>query len=142
LLAAIAGEGQTDFRAARVDKAAGLGRLAQTLDGNGHTIALAVGDSVSDLPMLALARLALAPANADPHVRRGSVEVLKRPYQTGLALAVARLIGHPPGTCALCRVPVLPARTKLLLGVLSAQERGGVGIATSLARLAWSVRVQ
>lgn len=142
LLAAVAGEGQTDFRAARVDKAAGLGRLAQALDGNGHGIALAVGDSVSDLPMFALARLALAPANADPHVRRGSVEVLKRPYQAGLALAVARLIGHPPGTCSLCRAPVLPARTKLLLSVLSAQERGDLGIVTSLARLAWSVRVR
>ena len=137
---AVQGEGQTDFTIGRLDKARGLETLSRRLRPERAPIALAVGDSVSDLPMLALAERALAPANADAAVRSAGIEVLHDPYQAGLADGVARLIGHPPGACPLCRAPALPARTKLVLDVLSAQERGKASMAATMARLTWSVR--
>jgi hypothetical protein len=127
---AIHGQGQTDFTISRVDKGRGLERLARGLQPQGAAIALAVGDSVSDL----------APANADAAVRGAGVEVVSKPYQAGLAQGVASLIGHVPGACPLCRAPAASPRTKFVLDVLAAQERGKLGIATSLARLAWSAR--
>jgi hypothetical protein len=138
-ITAVHGEGQTDFTISRVDKASGLGTLSRRLEADGGAVALAVGDSVSDLPMLAVAERALAPANADAAVRGAGVEVLSKPYQAGLAQGVARLIGHPPGGCALCRAPALAPRTKFVLDVLSAREEGSMSMAATLARLIWSV---
>jgi hydroxymethylpyrimidine pyrophosphatase-like HAD family hydrolase len=138
-ITAVHGEAQTDFTISRVDKAWGLGTLSRRLTADGGAVALAVGDSVSDLPMLAVAERALAPANADAAVRGAGVEVLSKPYQAGLAQGVARLIGHPPGGCELCRAPLLPARTKFVLDVLSAREQGKLSMAATLARLPWSV---
>jgi 3-deoxy-D-manno-octulosonate 8-phosphate phosphatase KdsC-like HAD superfamily phosphatase len=138
-ITAVRGEGQTDFTISRLDKAWGLGSLSRRLKADGGAVALAVGDSVSDLPMLAVAERALAPANADAAVRGAGVEVLSKPYQAGLAQGVARLIGHPPGRCELCRARALPARTKFVLDVLSAREEGEMSMAATLARLTWSV---
>jgi hydroxymethylpyrimidine pyrophosphatase-like HAD family hydrolase len=135
---AVHGEAQTDFTISRLDKAWGLGTLSRRLKADGGAVALAVGDSVSDLPMLALAERALAPANADAAVRGAGVEILSKPYQAGLAQGVARLIGHPPGGCELCRAPALPARTKFVVDVLSAREQGKLSMAATLARLTWS----
>jgi 3-deoxy-D-manno-octulosonate 8-phosphate phosphatase KdsC-like HAD superfamily phosphatase len=137
-ITAVHGEGQTDFTISRVDKAGGLGSLTRRLKADGGAIALAIGDSVSDLPMLAVAEHAVAPANADAAVRGAGVEVLSKPYQAGLAQGVARLIGHPPGGCELCRAPALSARTEFVLAVLSAREEGAASMAATLARLTWS----
>src|SRR5258706_6684854 len=81
VITAVQGEGETDFTISRLDKARGLGSLSRRLNADGRAVALAVGDSVSDLPMLAVAERALAPANADPDVRGAGVEVLSKPYQ-------------------------------------------------------------
>lgn len=134
---AVRGEGQTDFVAAGIDKATGLRVLLGEL---GDRLALAVGDTVSDLPMLALAERAFAPASADAHVRAAGVPLVRRPYQAGLAEAVGRLLGHRPGGCPVCRAPEVSRRTRLLLDLLSAREAGPVDVPRRLAKLAWRVR--
>lgn len=135
---AVPGDAQTDFVAAHVDKGAGLGQLAVLLGGTAGPapVALAVGDTAADLPMLALARLACAPANADPELRSAGVRLLGEPYQAGFAAAVSLLLGHAPGSCPTCRPhdPAAPAR--LLLSVLGAQEAGRWGIPRRLLHVA------
>jgi hypothetical protein len=116
---AVPGEGQTDFVPVGIDKATGLEAL---LGGRGP--AFAVGDTEADLPMLSLARRAAAPRHAGSALRRLRVG---RPYQAGLAEAVGALLGHAPGACPDCAVE-LDGRAELLLSILSAQERGPIGI--------------
>ncbi len=91
---------------------------------SGHPLALAVGDTVSDLPMFELATLACAPANADARVKSAGVKVMRKPYQAGLALAATQLLSHAPGGCAICRVSKHSDETRLLLDLLSAPEVG------------------
>jgi phosphoserine phosphatase len=98
----VPGESQTDIVSNDVDKARGLSALAELLGIPGAPIALAVGDAVEDLPMLRVANLALAPANADAAVAASEVRVGRHSYQSGLAEAVAELIGHSPGGCRAC----------------------------------------
>src|SRR5439155_8628767 len=102
--------------------------------------ALAVGDTASDLPMFALAEHSLAPASADAAVRRSAVDRVGSSYQAGLAEAVGKLLGHPPGACAVCRPPAVSRRTKLLLDVLSVQEAGPAGVLRRLPGLVWRTR--
>ena len=109
--------------------------------GEGKPLALAVGDTVSDLPMFALAARAFAPAHAGSDVRSAGVTVLRRPYQSGLALAAAHLLGHLPGGCPTCRAPHLSPEAHLLLTVLAAQETGTWGMvrqALLLAARVWT----
>jgi hypothetical protein len=138
-LAVVTGECQTDFTAAGVDKGTGTRTLAALLDpsGNGglRPPALAVGDTLADLPMLRDAALRFAPAHADPRLSREGVERLRAPYQAGLALAVARLIGHEPGSCPACRAPRLSAESDLLVGLLSAGEAGRLELTRRFLRL-------
>jgi hypothetical protein len=142
---AIQGQGQTDFMVEGVTKATGLAALARELGvpTNGRAwLAMAVGDTGPDLPMLELAERACAPANAQPDVRVVGVEVLSRPYQGGLEQATARLLGHRPGRCPKCRLPDLPARSRLLLALLRTPPGGSLAsksiwAAGTLARLAW-----
>jgi hypothetical protein len=144
----IVGEAQTDFMVAVIDKGTGLRLLAADLGvedrGEGKPLALAVGDTVSDLPMFDLAARAFAPANAGSDVRCAGVTVLQRPYQSGLALAASHLLGHRPGRCPTCRGPRLSADAHLLLTVLAAQETGTWGIvrqALLLAARVWTPTV-
>jgi hypothetical protein len=131
-----------------VSKATGLKALADQLgiDATGSEwLAMAVGDSVSDLPFMALAESAFAPANADSEVRKAGVTVLKGPFQAGLLEATARLLGHRPGHCQTCRDPDLGSRSRLLLTLLSPPEQPsvrtkGTWAALALARLAWHLR--
>jgi hydroxymethylpyrimidine pyrophosphatase-like HAD family hydrolase len=134
---AIRGEGQTDFVTVEIDKGTGLRALVEEL---GSDVALAVGDTASDLPMFALAQRALAPASADRRVRSSGIELVRRSYQAGLAEAVGRLLGHSPGACPVCRPPALPPRTNLVLELLSMQESGLAGVVANLPGLAWKVR--
>src|SRR5260370_17308995 len=102
----------------RIDKSGGLRTLAPDLGVealDGRLLALGVGDSAEDLPMMKLARLALAPANSEPAVRAAGIRVLARAGQRGLAQAAAELIGHPPGKSGQCKVHDLPQRSRLML---------------------------
>jgi hydroxymethylpyrimidine pyrophosphatase-like HAD family hydrolase len=136
----IVGEAQTDFMVAGIDKGTGLRLLAADLGveegSEGKLLALAVGDTVSDLPMFELAARAFAPANADAYVRSAGVTVLRRPYQSGLALAASHLLGHLPGHCPICRSPRLSPDARLLLTVLAAQETGTWGMVRQALLLA------
>ncbi|HLG74066.1 MAG TPA: HAD hydrolase family protein [Chloroflexota bacterium] len=126
----IKGQAQTDFVPAGIDKGLGLRALIGQSE-----IALAVGDSVSDLPMLALARLAYATGNASRAVTAGGVRRTRQPFQAGLAEAAAALLGHPPGRCAVCRPPRMPKSARLLLTALAAQDTQGAGSVMHLVRL-------
>jgi hypothetical protein len=124
----IVGQGQTDFVPVGVDKGSGLRRLVAELGSDGCRVALAIGDSVSDLPMLRLADRRLAPANADRRLRAAGVTLLRRPYQLGLAQATAGLLGHRPGGCPVCAPPGQGEATRLLLALLGAREAGASGL--------------
>jgi len=135
----VAGESQTDFVVSTVNKATGLRVLANDLGVEcdvdpGRPFALAVGDTVTDLPVFSLARLAAAPGHAE-ELRGAGVPVLKRKYQAGLAEAVARVIGHTPGGCHDCE-PRSSVESRLLLTILGAQEQGVRSMLTSAVRLA------
>jgi hydroxymethylpyrimidine pyrophosphatase-like HAD family hydrolase len=141
----IAGQAQTDFMVERVTKATGLQALADHLGeapSSPRWLAMAVGDTASDLPMLRLATRAFAPANADEEVRQAGITVLRGACQAGLADATTRLLGHRPGRCPICREPHLSSPSRLLLSVLSPPDQGsGRAKATwavsALARLTW-----
>jgi hypothetical protein len=133
---AIVAASQTDFTLAHIDKGTGLRALAKQLGEGvdaprGPILAFAVGDSSHDLPMLRLAARAFAPANADPALRDGrsvgsaDVEVVRRPYQAGLLLAVASFLGHAPRRCRVCApsTPVTP-EARLLLSILGGLDGG------------------
>jgi hypothetical protein len=138
---AIRGEGQTDFMIVGVDKATGLRHLVGELGPPSRgpdtkPFALAVGDTVSDIPCAALATLACAPGHADADLRQAGFELMKAPYQAGLAEAAGRLLGHPPGGCSVCRPPPLTQERKLLLAALAAQERGRRSMTIQAMKLA------
>jgi 3-deoxy-D-manno-octulosonate 8-phosphate phosphatase KdsC-like HAD superfamily phosphatase len=140
-LQVIRGSAQTDFAVAHVDKGTGVQALARRIarqrTRDGEELALAVGDTAADLSMLRRATLAFAPANASSTLRHEgtSTRVLRAPYQAGLSLAVERLIGHAPGTCPTCRPRPLTREADLLLSVISAQERGWLGLSRRFLRL-------
>jgi adenine/guanine phosphoribosyltransferase-like PRPP-binding protein len=129
-LRVIPGDRQSDF-VARVDKGDGLRALAERLDA---PVALAVGDSAADLPMLALAERACTPARPDPELR-GHARVMHRRYQAGLRAAVASLVGHSPRRCPVCRPPALPREAAVLVAALRAKDAGRWGRLAQAARL-------
>jgi len=126
---------QTDFKLAHVDKGAGLRLLMEMLDGGpakpAPAIAFAIGDSVEDLPMLALAECPFAPSNADPELRTAGVAgsppitIVSRPNQTGLLEAVTEFLGHRPHLCGVCALPrSLSPDARIFLAALGAIEGG------------------
>lgn len=124
MLRPVPGHYQTDFVGAATGKARGLRVLARELGVRGEQpLALAVGDTASDLEMLHLAQLRIAPGNADQAVRSDSgITVVRPPAQAGLAEAVARLVGHRPGSCPVCAPPPLTSSSRLLLDLLSVED--------------------
>jgi hydroxymethylpyrimidine pyrophosphatase-like HAD family hydrolase len=138
---AIPGQAQTDFMVEGVDKGTGLrallGQLEATEPNERARLAFAIGDSVSDLPMLALAERAFAPANADAAVRSAGIPLTGASFQLGFVEAVGALLGHPPGACSVCRAGRVSHRSALLLALLSAMDRprwGKLRVAVGLAR--------
>jgi hydroxymethylpyrimidine pyrophosphatase-like HAD family hydrolase len=129
---------QTDFVPAGVDKGAGIRVLAERLDATGaeQPLAMACGDAFTDIPMMAEAGVAYAPANADALLRRaGGFRLMERPCQAGLLEAVDDFLGHTPGPCPDCSPPEWTSETRLLLAVFAAQDVG----AAAKARQAMSV---
>ena len=138
LVRVVPGESQTDFVPAGVDKGYGVRALAARLrppERSGSLLALAVGDTAEDLPMLREAALGFAPAQGRGALRRTGVEVLRAPYQAGLAIAVERLLGHRPGACPACREPRLAPEAAILFALVSAGEGGRLRLAWELLRL-------
>jgi hydroxymethylpyrimidine pyrophosphatase-like HAD family hydrolase len=146
----VQGAGQSDFVAAGIDKGIGLRTLADALGGEGEEpaavgsqIALAVGDTASDAPMLALGRAALVPAHAPAEALASGAGRLRRSYQAGLSLAVEELLGHRPGGCARCRAAPETPRRQLLVDLLSMAEAGARGLPPRALRFAGrSVRAE
>lgn len=135
------GYAQTDFMVRRVDKVLGLHTLAERLSGASESrtaqpLVFAIGDSQSDLPLLTVARQAFVPRNADRELREAGIEVMTGDCQVGLAQAVGRLLGHPPGGCPRCRMPRLENDARLLLDILSAQNVGRWAKPAHAAKLA------
>ncbi|WP_446222381.1 HAD family hydrolase [Nocardia sp. IBHARD005] len=128
----VVGAGQTDFVPSGMDKGTGLRALSARLGGH---VALAVGDTGEDLPVFAGAVISRAPRNADDAVRAAGIPLTRGSYQSGLTQACAALLGHRPGSCPLCRLPVLAPRTAALCGVLGLRENGVRGLATRTALL-------
>ncbi|MFB7874105.1 HAD family hydrolase [Nocardia sp. NPDC056064] len=128
----VVGAGQTDFVPSGIDKATGMRALSARLGGD---LAFAVGDTAEDLPVFAAATLARAPRNADLRVRGAAIPLTRSSYQAGLAEACSSLLGHRPGSCPVCRLPDLQARTSLLCRVLALREDGMRGLAARTAAL-------
>ena len=139
----VQGWAQTDFVASNVDKATGLLALSDRL-GESRTprLALAVGDSKPDLPMLRLARVACVPANADAELRLvpGVLRCSHR-YGQGLADAVGKVVGHAPGSCSTCAAPsVTDVDARLLLTLLRVWDQRGLGKLPAIAAAFRAVR--
>lgn len=134
--AAVPGQAQTDFVPTGVDKSLGVRTLLKELGGDHEPVALAVGDAAVDLGMLQMAELGFVLGHAPAAVRAPGVARTRAPYQAGLAEAVGRLLGHPPGGCPLCAVPRLTAAERLVATLLSVGEDGRRGLVPALARLA------
>jgi hydroxymethylpyrimidine pyrophosphatase-like HAD family hydrolase len=127
------GDGQTDIVPADIDKGTGLRALAGLMADPG--CALAVGDALPDLPLLACAQLARAPRNANFDGAGVWPQRTRHAYQAGLAEACGDLIGHRPGGCQACRPPAFAPRTKALLAVLDLRSDGLSSIGTRTAAL-------
>ena len=135
----IIGEGQTDMVPSNIDKGRGLAQLVDRLAGGSPgtpDIALAVGDTASDISMLLMARMAFGPAHSDRSLTRAGIPMVPHSYQRGLLDAVAALIGHAPGTCGTCAPPPASTERRLLLDLLSVQEDGLRGMPARAGRLA------
>lgn len=149
------GEMQTDFIPAGTDKGRGLRALLDQLgDRLGHQrsdgapgtsrrreattnpVTLAIGDALTDASFLGLSDRAFAPANGEGGLELRGVEILPASYQSGLGQAVARVLGHRPGSCPICRAPDLPEPARDLLALLSVQENGRRGAPLRLTSIA------
>jgi len=134
---AVAAQTQCDFVPARLGKERGLAGLAEMLGAGGQGLELAVGDTASDLGMLAMARVARAPAGAEAEVL-ARARPTRRPAQAGLLEAVAELVGHPGADCPRCRPPARAPQRALLeafLGALGGDRRQKLEQAALAARL-------
>jgi hydroxymethylpyrimidine pyrophosphatase-like HAD family hydrolase len=124
---AVHGLAQTDLVIQRVDKGSGVRALAAALRPEADrspVLAFAVGDSAPDLRLFAEARAWYAPSNSDSAVKASGARVMPGRHQAGLGQAVADVIGHAPGMCAVCRPPRLTKDADLLLTALAASDAG------------------
>lgn len=133
LLLAVHGRAQTDFVPRTVDKGRGLRALLAALGEADAPLAFAIGDSDADAPLLAAAARAFAPRHASARLLEGAVTHTRRAYEAGTWEAVGLVIGHRPGACRTCRLPVLSDDTRLLVRLLSLHEAGERGVGPRLA---------
>jgi hydroxymethylpyrimidine pyrophosphatase-like HAD family hydrolase len=142
---AIPGENQTDFVPVAFDKGTGLRALIAALEASGGSesasaLAMAVGDTAADAPMLALASAAFVPAHATHAAATTGARRVARPYQAGLHAAVGELLGHPPGSCRCCCVMPSTRESEVLVDLLSVSEDGARGFPLKTLRLMWKLR--
>jgi hydroxymethylpyrimidine pyrophosphatase-like HAD family hydrolase len=71
------------------DKGTGLARAIEHLDMSDRAL-MAIGDATNDLPMFAMADVAVAVANAEPALAETGIEVTRRAFGAGVAEALAR----------------------------------------------------
>lgn len=137
LVVTVPGNAQTDFVVSRIDKGVGIKAWmtmfggSPALDARGSeksSITFAVGDTLSDIPMLALAEMAFAPAHTRRVLGQAGIAITKRPYQKGFEEAVTRLLGHAPGECSICQISDFSPESKYMQDVLSVQEEGNGGM--------------
>jgi hydroxymethylpyrimidine pyrophosphatase-like HAD family hydrolase len=76
------------------DKGTGLARAIEQLDMSDRAL-MAIGDATNDLPMFAIADVAVAVANADPALAETGIEVTRRAFGAGVAEALARHVLVP-----------------------------------------------
>src|SRR5205807_1505375 len=92
------GLAQTDVIPAGSNKGRGVRALAKLLTADSPNsepaLAFAIGDSVSDLTMLAEASARFGPANSDQAVRASGARIMTRSRQQGLAQAISLFLGH------------------------------------------------
>jgi hydroxymethylpyrimidine pyrophosphatase-like HAD family hydrolase len=134
----IVGDAQTDIVDAATDKGRGVVALAAALgapEPPARPLAFAVGDTKTDLPLVALAERAFAPAHAAAALG-GSCKVTRSPYQRGFAEAVAALIDHDPGSCPDCAIAPPSTRRRQLLALLAIAERGISRLPIEMTRFA------
>ena len=81
------------------DKGTGLrsavDHLAESDPGMSERVIVAIGDATNDLPMFAIADIALAVANADPALTATGIEVMAKPFGAGVAEAIWRHVLVP-----------------------------------------------
>ena len=139
----VPGESQTDFVPARIDKRVGLSALAEQL-GNGlpldRRVRFAMGDTVADVPMFAMAQTAFTPSNGHPAARIEGVRVTAKPFAAGVLEAATEVLGHAPGGCQLCALRPLTPEARLVMTALSAQDESGWGRLRKAVELDWQVR--
>lgn len=78
------------------DKGTGLRAALAELDAEDLPV-LAIGDAANDLPMFAIATIAVAVANADDAVRGAGVPLTEASVGLGVAEALHRYLPRPPG---------------------------------------------
>jgi hydroxymethylpyrimidine pyrophosphatase-like HAD family hydrolase len=141
----IQGDGQTDFVASRINKGAGLMAWLERFNPDALTsengfitdkpLEMAVGDSMADVPMLALAKRPFAPSHTRlDHTLQG-IQITSKPYQQGVEQAVRELIHHRPGGCRTCTHAIETAETSYMLKILSVQEGGPIKMVVNTAKL-------
>jgi hydroxymethylpyrimidine pyrophosphatase-like HAD family hydrolase len=127
------GLAQTDVIPAGSNKGQGVRALAKLLTADAPNsepaLAFAIGDSVSDLTMLAEASARFGPANSDQAVKASGARIMTRSRQQGLAQAISLFLGHQPNRCPICRDPEVSRDSSLLMIAMSA---GGAGRWTKL----------
>ena len=119
---------QSDFVPDHINKGRGVRALAALLSGGeppSHPrLAFAMGDSLTDLSMLAEAGASFGPANSDLAVKASGARITRSDRQRGLSEAISEFLQHEPDRCASCRAGQVSPDASLLLTALSA---GGAG---------------
>lgn len=142
----VVGANQTDLVPPGHDKRSALVTLSGRLGvpRGVPLLALAVGDTASDLTMLQSAMIGCSPANGSSDLPRAGIPMLRGAYQEGVAEAVERLIGHRPGGCPRCAARPSAPRTRLLVALLSTDPTGRrafrsvLGAVSGFAARSWS----
>jgi hydroxymethylpyrimidine pyrophosphatase-like HAD family hydrolase len=138
----IHGWAQTDFMVTTVDKGTGLKALLERFMASSTPeppLAFAVGDTAEDIPMLAMAKIRIAPANADAVVDGAPAARMSGRFQSGLAEGIRLLIGHMPGDCDQCRPPTFAKDADIVVTALRAQQDGKAAKLWRAAQLAVKV---
>lgn len=126
LVEAAVGTSQVDFRPRQTDSGSGLRYLLGEL-GTAGRLEAAIGDAKASQAVFGLAARAGPVADATKVPGSRAVNRAARPAASSVAQAVGDLLGHRVGGCAVCRMPPLPSRTRLMVGMLEATDLTAVG---------------